>query len=237
MPTIITQDLLRRSLLKINAIAQGELPDPDMYNDALTTLNELLDNWSTETLSVYGQNNIIIPLTVGQSEYTWGIGEQIDSIRPVYIDSAVCVRNGVTTPIDVIPQDRFNLIQVPATAAQLIEKMSYINSHPAGILKVFPTPASGVGDIHAVVKRQLTQIDNLQQVIDLPPGYLRALLYAVAVDLWPDYSNPQTDIGTIKEIATGSKADLQRANSVDVEMDFRDVPTTGRNRDWDWREG
>lgn len=234
MPTIVAQDLFRRSLILINAIGQGDVPEIEMMNDTMRTFNEMLDNWSTETLSVYGQNQYSLPLLAGVGTYTWGDGGTIDLDRPVHVVDANFRVNNTVTPVRIEGQDMFNAISSPADSAVIVERLTYINSYPLGTLKVWPIPMSDNTGLQVVTRRILSSITNLQQLIDVPPGYTKALRFNLAVDLWPEYSNPQTDIETIKRLAQDSKADIQRANSTDIEMSFSDIPGVGGVGEFNW---
>jgi hypothetical protein len=236
MPTIVARVLFRRSLLLIGAIGQSEDPDAVMYNDAKDTFNDMLDNWSTETLSVFSADQFVFPLTAGKDTYTWGAGGDFGQSRPIYVIDANFTLGGNTAPVRILPNDLFNVSSASGVTAQYVQFVTYVNTAPLGILKVAPVPSADSMGLKLTARRKLTRVDNLDQVIDLPEGYTKALRYSLAVDLWPEYPNPTVDINTIKQIATASKADIQRANSVDIEMSFSDIPDSGQSTG-DWRLG
>lgn len=66
------QDIITGGLKFINAYAPGESLAADDANDALDTLNEVLDSWSTDQISVYGDRESIFTFTPGQYVYTIG---------------------------------------------------------------------------------------------------------------------------------------------------------------------
>lgn len=236
MPSIVARDLFRRSLLLIGAIGQSDDPDPETFNDTMATFNDMLDNWSTETLSIYSADQFVFPLIAGKSTYTWGPGGDFDQPRPLYVTDANFTLGSNVAPVRIQPNDIFNLSPVAGTEGHYVQFITYVNEAPLGLLKVTPIPAANTSGLKLTVRRKLARIETLNQVIDLPEGYTKALRYNLAVDLWPEYPNPQVDINTIKQIATAAKADIQRANSVGIEMSFEDIP--GFNS-WtnDWRIG
>jgi hypothetical protein len=234
--SIIASDLIRRSMYLIGALAAGENMGSVMANDALATLNEMIDSWSNETLAVYGTSNDEFPLIPGQAAYTYGIGGDFNVPRPVYVDDMYMIRQGVTTPVEIIPIERYNAIAIKSQSQPLVEKAYITNSFPLSIVSVWPIP-SEANTLGFTSNRVLTLVTSLSDMISLPPGYLRALRYCLAVDLWPEYPNTTTDINTVKAIALKAKANIKTANMNDIEATFEDIPRVESGRSWDWRGG
>lgn len=232
--SITAFNLIRRSLYLINALAEGETPSAEQANDALSTLNEMIDAWSTQTLAVYGSVTDEFVLTPGVQSYTYGAGGTLDAQRPVYVDDAYCIRNGVTTPVRIITDDEWNRISLKAQPGAVAEELLWVNSYPLSEVHVWPIPDTAV-TLGLSVKRVLTSVPSLQTTIALPPGYIRALRYNLAVDLWPEYSNRLTDIGQVRKTAMDSKGDIKVANMQDITAKFDDVPNVDTARSWDWR--
>lgn len=65
-------DLILGALKRINAYSPGESLASDDAQDALDTLNELLDSWSTDQASVYQSNENILTFSPGKYQYTIG---------------------------------------------------------------------------------------------------------------------------------------------------------------------
>ena len=70
-------DLVTRALRSIGAYAAGEPIDPDDANEALLTLNDMLDTWSNATMMVPYITEIIFTLTSNVYQYTIGQGGTI----------------------------------------------------------------------------------------------------------------------------------------------------------------
>ena len=237
--TITAKDLIRRSLILIQAVGQGEDFEIEQYNDGLISLNEMLDNWSLDNMIVYGSMNQSFDTVPGQDVYTIGPTGDFNTTRPVDVDGATCVRLGVSTGIRVISQAEYDRIPIKALAQPLIERLLYVNEYPLGKITIHPVPTEVV-TLNLRMNRILSNITDLQQVIDLPPGYLKALRFNLGVDLWPEYPNTTTDIATIKKIAATSLGDIQRSNSVDNVSTFTDVPgvtSNGGASSKAWMEG
>lgn len=235
--TITAIELIRRSMLLINAVAAGEMPADGDLNDGLLTLNEMLDSWNLQTMAVYRSPVESKILTPGQAVYDWGLTAGptgFTTERPVFIDNVTCVRNGITTPVDIITQDEYDAIALKALSQPLVERVLYTNSFPLGQLTCYPVPSEAV-TLTFNVSTQIVGPITLQDTIALPPGYLRAIRYCLAVELWPEYANQTTDINTIKNIAAAAFGKVKVANSDTTPSTFESIPNVDGGRDWDWR--
>jgi len=73
-------DIISRALKDIGALEAGETPTPESAQDAYDMLQDMLDQWSNESMMVFYKNEIIFPLVSGQTQYTIGPGGQIGAI-------------------------------------------------------------------------------------------------------------------------------------------------------------
>lgn len=232
--SITALDLIRRSMYLVNALAAGETPDAQSANDALQTLNEMIDGWSIQTLAVYGTANDEFTTTPGKATYTYGPGGDINDVRPAYVNDSYCIRNGITTPVRVIDILEYNEIPLKGMSQPLVERMMWTNIYPLSTVTLWPVPSETV-TIGLTSGRILTSIPDLQTSILLPPGYLKALRYNLAMDLWPEYSNKLTDIESIQRTAMTSLGRVKVSNIVDSEATFSSIPMVETGRSWDWR--
>jgi len=73
-------DIVSRSLKDIGALEAGENPTADAAQDAFDMLNDMVDQWSNEDMMVFYKNEIVFPVTPGQTQYTIGPGGQIGAV-------------------------------------------------------------------------------------------------------------------------------------------------------------
>jgi len=73
-------DVISRSLKDIGALEAGENPTADAAQDAFDMLNDMVDQWSNEDMMVFYKNEIVFPITPGQTQYTIGPGGQIGAV-------------------------------------------------------------------------------------------------------------------------------------------------------------
>jgi hypothetical protein len=93
-------DLIIGALRFINQYAPGESLDASDAEDALSTLNDLLESWSTDEASVYASNENVFNYTAGQYQYTIGNYDAGQFAGTVTSGSAVIT--SATVPSDMI---------------------------------------------------------------------------------------------------------------------------------------
>lgn len=234
--TITTYDLIRRSMMLINAVAAGETPSDSDLNDALLTFNEMIDSQKLESLVGYQLEPDTFTLTPGKARYRWGpaLSNEFASEQPVWVNGATCIRNGISTPVEIISQDDYDLIPLKANPSPVVEKMLFIGgSFDNAVVYLYPVPTEAV----TLSINSATLISgpiNLQTEIALPPGYLRMYRYCLAVELWPEYTNASTDIAAIKAIAKQALGKLKVAHIDTPLARFDDVPGVEGDY-WNWR--
>lgn len=202
-------DLIKGSMRLIGAIAPGETPTAMEANDGLDTLNDLLEAWSTENLSVWGSANDTFATVAGQAVYTIGPGGNWNGDRPVRIRDGYCTYQGADFPLLQWGQDDYNAVILKTLRQDIVERFLYVNDNPLGLITLYPVP-SGVVNVTFPIDRVLTQVPTLATVLVYPPGYYIAMKHALAIMLAPDYGRIVSQ--EVKDVATITKADISRAN-------------------------
>ncbi len=201
-------ELIESSMRLATVLASGETATADEANDGLKTLNDLLENWSLENLTVWQGNNEQFALTPGVANYTIGPGGDFNTTRPIRIGASFTRVNGSDFPLIQWGLDEYNAVSVK-TVGGIPEQYVYLNEYPLGEIILYPVPATA-STIFLNTDRVLTFPVTLATVLAFPPGYERALRYALATNIAPEYGvSPLPSVGAI---ATASKADLKRAN-------------------------
>ena len=57
-------DIISRALKDIGALEAGETPTPEAAQDAFDMLNDIVDQWSNESMMVSYKTEIIYPLSL-----------------------------------------------------------------------------------------------------------------------------------------------------------------------------
>jgi len=90
-------DIISRALKDIGALEAGENPTPEAAQDAFDMLNDIVDQWSNEDQMVFYKNEIVFPITAGQTQYTIGPGGQIGAVVTGYISGTTLTIIGITS--------------------------------------------------------------------------------------------------------------------------------------------
>lgn len=198
--------IIRRSLRLIGAIAAGETPAASEQADALEALNAMLDSWRTESLTVYALRDETLTLT-GAASYTIGAGGNLNTTRPVRIESAYERIGDTDYPVRLASAEAWYQLAAKSTMSDVAEWLYYEPSYPLGKLYLYPNPATGV--LHLVTWVPLTSYAAADDVA-LPPGYQDALTYNLAVRVAPEYGRPVTP--ELAALARNTKEVVQRIN-------------------------
>lgn len=207
---ITARELIRRSLILIGVLGQGENPTSAEADDALQTLNEIVDKWNVEALMITSNVKIKFPLT-GAKSYTIGEGGDIDTLRPPsgVLGAYYEMPGGISIPLQIITESQYENIVLKDLNVQIPNIIFYNNSHP--LAELFVYPISDVGSVVLSVSDQFLLFPTLDTVIDLPSGYIKALRYNLATELSTEYGRQLDE--RIIEMAIGAKSFIKTTNS------------------------
>jgi len=206
-------DLINSSLRLIGVLAEGETPSSETSNDALVALNQMLDSWSTERLAVFATQDQVFTWPAGQISRTLGPSGDFVGNRPVAVDDSTYFRDagtGISYGIKIINQQQYDAIALK-TVTSTFPQLLWLNMNMPDIeMFVYPVPTRAL-EWHFISVDELTQPATLATELVLPPGYLRAFRYSLAVELAPEFGMEPSP--TVVRIALASKRNLKRQNS------------------------
>lgn len=204
-------DQINRALRLLGVLAEGETASADTSNDALTSLNQMIDSWNTERLSVFRTQDQVFTWPSSQSTRTLGPSGNFVGDRPVQVlDSTYFIYNGVSYNVKIVNEDQYNDIAVK-TITSTFPQILWVNmAYPDITMKVYPVPTAPT-EWHFISIKELTQPALLDTELYFPPGYLRAFTYNLACEIAPEYGvDPARQI---QRIAMTSKRNLKRINN------------------------
>lgn len=181
--------------------------------DALDSLNGLIDALTNDPLMQHNRELIEAPFVNGQASYTFGPGGEINYPRSVSIENAF-VRQGTTDwPIVEINNNQYAQIVQKTTGNSYPLYFYYRAKYPLGEISFWPVP-QGNTTLFMNVRDSLPKYDNINQDINWPPGYERYLSYELAKEIAPEYRNDIPPL--VMKIAGEAKADIQNVNDIDI---------------------
>ena len=217
MATYTAGEQINRALRLLGILAEGETPSASMSNDALMAMNQMIDSWNTERLSVFCTQDQVYSWP--SSEITRTLGPTGDFVgnRPVLVDDATYFKapSGVSYGIKMINQQQYNGIAVKTVTSTFPQVMFVNMTFPNITMTVYPKPTQ-VLEWHFVSVQELTQPATLDTQLNFPLGYLRAFTYNLAMEFAPEFGvepSPQ-----VQRIAMTSKRNLKRINNPDDVM-------------------
>lgn len=192
----ITRDqIIKAALRKLGRLARGQSPDAQQLTDGQEALNAIVAEFTTLGMPLWARTDFTLPMVAGQSTYTLGVGQAVNTPFPIRIHGIV-LRNSFGGVISMFPvaRDDFNLLNVTSTGTPV--NYTYQPLINYGVLKVWPTPdATVVSEYTAVITYQkpFQGFTAGTETPDFPQEWQNALIYALAVSLAPEYQIPLLD--------------------------------------------
>ena len=218
MATYTAGDQINRALRLLGVLAEGETPTAAMSNDALTAMDQMIDSWDTERLSVFSTEDQIFTWPAGQITRTLGPSGNFVGNRPVLLDDATYYRDpgtNVSFGIKFINQQQYNGIAVKTVTSTYPQVIFVNNTYPDVTMTIYPRPTRDL-EWHFISVQRLDKPATLSTTLLFPPGYLRAFTYNLAMEIAPEYGIEPSE--QVKRIAMTSKRDLKRINNPDDVM-------------------
>jgi hypothetical protein len=208
-------DQINAALRLIGMLAEGETPSADTSNDALNALNQMIDSWNTERLSVFSTQDQVFTWTPNQIHRTLGPTGNFVGNRPILVDDATYFKdptNGISFGIKIINQQQYDGIAVKTVTSTYPQVMWINMDYPNIDMYVYPVPTKAL-EWHFISVTELDQPATLATTLAFPPGYLRCFKYNLACEIANEFGvEPPANVA---RIAMTSKRNLKRINNPD----------------------
>jgi len=213
------QTLVDRASRLLGLINSGESPTAAESADALTAINAMLDSWRNDRLMAYALQEETLPMVSGQSSYTIGPSGDLNTIRPVSIESAFLRESNIDYPVRVIDAEEFNSISDKTSTSNIIQFIYYEGTMATGSLKVWPVPDSA-NVLHLTTRVPFTAL-SLDGTVSLPPGWEEAIASNGAIAIAPEFQTTPSQV--VMKMANDSLKGIKRTNSrpIMAKSDYR----------------
>jgi hypothetical protein len=216
-------DIITGALRLIGVVAEGEDPSPETAADALSAMNQMIESWNTERLSVFSTQDQVFSWPATEIRRTLGPTGDFVGNRPILVDDATYFKDpttGVSYGLKLINQQQYNGIALKTVRSTYPQVMWVNMTYPNIEMYIYPVPTR-VLEFHFVSVETLSQPAILATMLTFPPGYLRAFRYNLACELAPEFGvEPSRQVS---RIAMTSKRNLKRINNPD---DLMSIPYT-----------
>ncbi len=223
-------DQITGALRLIGQLAEGETASSETANDSLTAMNQMIDSWNTERLSVFSTQDQVFTWPSNEATRTLGPTGDFVGNRPIQVDDSTYFRDtgtGISYGVKIINEQQYNGIAVKDVTSTFPQVL-WVNYDFENIsMSVFPVPTQAL-EWHIVSVAELSQPATLATALAFPPGYLRAFRYNLACEIAAEFGvepSPQ-----VMRIAMTSKRNLKRINNPDniMSMPYPLIKIRGR---------
>lgn len=191
--------------LTVVGTSSATAPTPEQRNDGLVSLNAMLDSWSNENLYCYRVNEAQFTLQIGVSSYTVGTGGVINTPRPLRVIQAYIQDGGGNNySMNIRTLDWWNQIgnRSSIITNQIPTDCYYDPQYPLGVFSVWPWPLTNYSCFFDTYQA-ISNLSTLTTTLQMPPGYERAIVYNLAIEISASQGIPlPTDGLNIPEIAS-----------------------------------
>lgn len=190
------EDLIHQALRAIGVIPSGVSASTEEKNDGLLALNQLLANWSAHQVAIPNLTRRQVALN-GAASYNL-------VTRPLRIKAAMWLHAGVEVGYEIVSAEVF-------ADGRRSRVLYHDGGFATGVIRLRPSPSGGTLELDQF--EPLGSLGALNTTVNLPPGYERALKFALAKDLAGEYGRPLPP-----EVAAGAEEAVQAIVSLNRQV-------------------
>lgn len=213
MNTFTAGDQINAALRLIGQLAEGETPSADTSQDALAAMQQMIDSWNTEELSIFSTQDQVFTWPSSTRSRTLGPTGDFVGNRPVQMDDATYFRDpstNVSYGIKFVNQQQYDGIAVKTVTSTYPQIMFTNMTFPDIEMVVYPVPLRDL-EFHFISFEELNNPATLATTLAFPPGYLRAFKYNLACEIAAEFGVEPPP--TVQRIAIVSKRNIKSMNN------------------------
>lgn len=226
--SITVRDLITAALRRINVLQAGAVPTPEDLADAFLRLQDLMDAWQTERLTIpfVQRTTWTITSTKGTLAlpYTVGTGGDVNVLRPTIINwiryQDTSVSPTAEYSLQMLTDDEWAAIQQKNLTSPLPVAAYYNPTYASNLGSLYlwqvPTSTTLQGVLYAPAG--IAKFGSVDDVIILPPGYSRFIRENLAVELSGEWRDSLPPDPILIHAALESKANIKRINMRPLEI-------------------
>lgn len=219
--------MIARAMRAVGALGSGEAPSASELQDFGLILNQMLDAWSAERLSVF----VVTPVTADQdgdalalvsNQQKYLLGNQVGTEdfflqRPARLERvSVLYSASQSTPVE-IPMQMLDDVEwqgvANKTTPSILPQCCYAEpTFPDMALYFWPVPTQP-NPVTLYLWQALTQFADLTLPMTFPPGYMEAIAYNLALRIFAEAPGDPSKFPVIQQLAQQSKARINSINS------------------------
>lgn len=206
----LQRDEVISSALRKVGFAEGETPNATQIADAAVALNAIVAEWRTDGMPVWAMKTYTMPLVAGQQNYEIGVGLGVNTPAPLKLTQAIRIETigGTRVPLNIYTDYDFKQLSNFQSTTGVPVQIYYQPRINAGTLRFWPIPDTTTAADYTVeltYQRPFEEFDAATDTPDFPSYFTRALIYALAVDLAPEYGLSLQDTAKLEKQADKAK--------------------------------
>ena len=213
------RELITAALRKLGANSANAVPTAEDMDVSLEALNILIDSKSNTLLNIHTITPFLFSLVAGQYIYTLGPTGDWVVERPMRVEKLKLVLGSgegtLFLPIDLVPDEEYANIRMRGVTNSMVQIALDNGGFPNRSIYLWPIPTDSTKSIEAWLWSPL-QIVDLDVELDLPPGYERYLIYALALELCDEFGKQPS--GEVLQSLMEAESMLKSLNQITFVM-------------------
>jgi hypothetical protein len=232
------QDIITDALSELGVYAPSDPVSAVDMDTAARICDRLIDGWAALKRYAYNVAFPVYTLTAGHTPHLIGPGlsspDFAATVRPVRLEGAALIVNGVDIPINVRDDDWWQERRVKAVTSSVPTDVYYSSDFPNGALYFWPVPSSSYQvRIETWVELGAIPLDadgnrDLTQAFVGPQGYRDALVLTLAEKCARVFGKSVS--GDLRMDAATARAAVQSNNAKSPRIASADIGTGGGGR-------
>ena len=110
--SVSRDDIIKRAYRLLGVIAAGQTPSTDLVSDASFALNTLVKAWQADGMPLWAIRSYSIPLTASTATYNIGVGQTINTPKPLKLTQAFNhdLVSNVDIPMRILTRQEYNML-------------------------------------------------------------------------------------------------------------------------------
>lgn len=212
-------DLITEAAELAGILGSGETLSGNDADTCLRSLNNMIDAWNVERLALYTVQEST--LSTASGSFTIGYGGSINVARPVKLEDDCYFRSsGQDYPLVQMSAEQYSQLAEKSLATGWPTHIYFDAQVPLATCYLWPQQTSAI-ELHIRYAQPLTEYATLSTDYDLPPGYRKAMSYALAVEISAKFGSPLNQ--TVARMAVTSKRNIKRINRPAIRLQLPSV--------------
>jgi hypothetical protein len=209
------RDVVTKALQKIGAVTKNESPSSDEMSDGVSALNMMLSSWANESLSIYTLSRESFTVNANDGVYTIGPSGDFNTTRPVIVKTAYLTQNNQDYSLTIVSDEIYGSV-TDKSVGGVPYMLNVDYASPISTMRLYPIPTQSYTITIYSEKAQSTI--SVDDTLALPPGWERALIYNLAIEIAPEYGQDVTaaTFNLAKEAKSNILRAVSRARSMDA---------------------